>query len=126
MISPFEIYVVLQMDDVKDALTGLGAISGVAAALAGFVALAGGGHSSYDNKDDIERRASFRSAAIKRYKLSLAVAVLSASSAVLLPSTKTLAAMLIIPAIANNETVQQEASELYTMAKDALKEAIKP
>lgn len=56
----------------------------------------------------------------------LGVGVLCAIAAVFLPSTKTAAAMIVVPAIANNQTLQREAGELYTLAKDALREAIKP
>ena len=41
-----------------------------------------------------------------------------------LPSTKTAAAMHVLPAIANNETIQNEASEIYQLAKQALKDAV--
>ncbi len=44
--------------------------------------------------------------------------------AALLPSTKTAAAMYVIPAVANNETLRKEAGELYGLAKDALKDAV--
>lgn len=37
-----------------------------------------------------------------------------------LPSTKTAATMFIVPAIVNNENAQQEAGELYQLAKQAL------
>ena len=43
---------------------------------------------------------------------------------ILMPTTKTLAAALVIPAISNNEAVQSEAGELYDLAKEALSEAI--
>jgi hypothetical protein len=46
--------------------------------------------------------------------------------AALMPSTKTLATALIIPAIVNNETLQKEAGELYGVAKDAIKGVLTP
>lgn len=48
--------------------------------------------------------------------------------ATFLPSTKTAAAMIVLPAVANaatSETVQREAGELYGIAKDALRELAK-
>ena len=42
--------------------------------------------------------------------------------ALFIPSQKDMAMIYIIPKIANNEHIQQEASEIYTMAKDALQE----
>lgn len=44
----------------------------------------------------------------------------------LLPSTKTAAVMLILPQIANSETIRGEAIELYQLAKDALCETQAP
>ena len=41
---------------------------------------------------------------------------------VLTPTTKQAAMIYVIPKITNNEHIQNEASEIYTMAKDALKE----
>jgi len=39
---------------------------------------------------------------------------------VFVPTTKEAAAIVVIPAVANNETVQGEVSELYTLAKEWL------
>ena len=39
-----------------------------------------------------------------------------------MPNTKEYAAIKVIPAIANNEDVQREAGELYSLTKDWLKE----
>lgn len=46
--------------------------------------------------------------------------------AILLPSSKTAAAMVILPAIANNEQVQKEAGDLYALAKQAQTNLAKP
>jgi hypothetical protein len=50
------------------------------------------------------------------------------TAAIFLPSTRTAAAMFVIPAVANNQTIQREAGELYDLAKQALRKAgdIKP
>ena len=45
------------------------------------------------------------------------------AAAIFLPSTKTAAAMFVIPAVANNQTIQREAGELYDLAKQALRNA---
>lgn len=44
--------------------------------------------------------------------------------AIFLPSTKTAAAMIVLPAVANNETVQTEAVDLCRLAKKALADAV--
>lgn len=113
MITPFEIYVVLQLDSLSVGLTLISAVFllwSVITALHAADNLAG------------ERE----TAAYARARSRACVAALLFSLAVFVPSSKTAATMLILPAIANNETVQQEAGELYKMAKEALKEAIGP
>lgn len=40
------------------------------------------------------------------------------------PSTKTMAAMIVLPAIVNNTKLQHEAGELYNLAKQALVHAV--
>lgn len=46
--------------------------------------------------------------------------------AVTVPNTKEAAAVYLIPAIANNQTVQQESSELYQLLKGYLKSVAEP
>lgn len=41
-----------------------------------------------------------------------------------IPSTKTIALMVTLPAIANSEPVQKDLPELYQLAKEALKEQV--
>lgn len=43
---------------------------------------------------------------------------------IFIPSSKTIAMMVAIPAIANSEPIQKDLPELYQLAKDALKEQI--
>lgn len=126
MISPLEIYVVLQMDSVKEALPFVVAACAIGMGGCLFVGGIGTSPQSWDSKDERDEKVVLKATAFKWAKRLLVVCSLSAAVATLLPSTKTLAAMFIIPAVMNNETVQKEASELYTMAKDALKEAVKP
>jgi len=45
-------------------------------------------------------------------------------AATFLPSSKTAAAMIVIPAIANNERFQAEASDLYDLAKKGLEKVV--
>lgn len=126
MISPLEIYLVLQMDSIKEATQVSAVVSGAGVLGSLFI---GGLVASVDSWDDVAKRESkavLRTAAYKWTKRLALVCSLSAALVALLPSTKTLAAMLVIPAVMNSETVQKEAGELYTMAKTALEEAVKP
>jgi len=45
-------------------------------------------------------------------------------SNIFIPTTKQYAMIKVIPAIANDQRIQQEASELYDMAKQALKQTL--
>lgn len=56
----------------------------------------------------------------------ICVAVFSFLAAVLMPSTKTLCAVVVVPAIANSEAVQKDFPELYTLAVEKLKEQLAP
>lgn len=60
---------------------------------------------------------------------SIASFLFFASAVALIPNTKQMAMILVIPKIANSEFVQetlpQEAKELYAIAKEALKEIFK-
>lgn len=60
--------------------------------------------------------------AVRTFPFAIAFAFLSA----ILPSSKTAAAMLIIPAIANSVTIQNEAKDIYALAKQGLSELVKP
>lgn len=46
------------------------------------------------------------------------------SAQVFIPNTRTMAAVILVPAIANNQTARVEANELYTLAKQALTKAV--
>lgn len=54
------------------------------------------------------------------------VALVFTATAVLIPSSKTIAMMFVIPQIANSEIIQKDAPELFKSAIEAAKEALKP
>lgn len=107
MISPFEIYLVMQLDSVR--LTAL--------LIAVFAGIAIG---------PVLMSASDR--AFKRpvrvIGAALTIFALSVGASALLPSSRTAAAMLVIPAILNNEKIQDEAGELYQLAKQGLQRIV--
>jgi hypothetical protein len=107
MISPFEVYLVMQMDSIIVVAVVIGACLLISAAAACFY----GGL-----KNESEASATGR-------RLAKYAFILLAISA-FLPSTKTTAAMIVIPAIANNEAIQKEAGDLYAIAKQALKDSV--
>jgi len=50
------------------------------------------------------------------------VALLSGTASMLLPSSKTISLMVIVPAIVNSQPIQKDIPELYTLGVQALKE----
>ena len=75
---------------------------------------------------DPEKRAAARAVRSRSRKAALKVAVPLFIFSALVPSTKTAAAMVVLPAIANNERIQHEAGDLYQLAKQALANAVAP
>lgn len=57
-------------------------------------------------------------------KIALPSAIICAILSALVPDSKTVAAMVVIPAIAQSEAIQKDAPELYKMAIDRLKETL--
>lgn len=108
MISPWEIYLVMQLDTIGGAAV-LVSTFGVVGLLFMWTWIA-------EYSDGIAARvvgAAFTAA----WALSVAVAVF-------IPSSKTAAAMIVIPAIANNEKFQDEAGDLYRLAKQGLEKLV--
>lgn len=114
MINPWIIYFVLMLDDIKRMFHVAFFITLVIVILLGFLCLISGGEAI--------PRHTYR----RLVKWLLPVSMVSFLFANLLPSPKVAAAMYVIPAIANNETVQREASELYQLAKRGLQELVPP
>lgn len=108
MISPWEIYWVMQLDTINN-FAGLASFIGLFAVafVWGFVLS--------ETEGMVTRIAA--SALTAMWALVLALAVF-------LPNSKTAAAMIVIPAIANNERFQAEASDLYDLAKQGLKKIV--
>lgn len=55
----------------------------------------------------------------------LLAATVTACLATFIPSSKTIAVMVIAPAIVNSKPVQEDVPELYNLAVDALKSSLK-
>jgi hypothetical protein len=113
MISAFDVYLVMQLDRIS---SGVGAI-----AIISSVFVAGSLVGWFINADIDEDM----SAAAKRLclRFSLVAAPLVIVWA-LIPSSKTAAAMILVPALTSEEVVEPvaaEARELYGLAKDALR-----
>lgn len=119
-MNAWTIYWILQLDSIRE---GLMILTVMLALLAGFAALFGTIQSSScyrDDDPDIAAGKAKQAMAAKWMKPVLALFVLT----LFIPTTKTVAAMVIIPAIANNETIRKESGELYDLAKQALRDAV--
>lgn len=75
-------------------------------------------------KEKFEEWEKVNRATAKRIPKMVAAAVFCWLVVALLPSSKTIAMMVAIPAIANSEPIQKDIPELYQLAKEALKEQI--
>ena len=110
MISPFEVYLIFQLDAIRGAAEGVLLISAIISAALIFVGCMAA------------------SEGVLSWKLYAYIVAITGSitfgsllTVALVPSSKSAAAIILIPAIANNESVQAEASELYTLAKEGLR-----
>lgn len=122
MITPWEIYWVLQLDSISVFLTIIFDCMIVAAFGTLFIgALITDRGWCPSNKQDAQW------ASVKKLSLRLFIAcVVPGLITAFIPSTKTAAAMVVVPQIINSPTIQHEAGDLYKLAKEALQQAIAP
>lgn len=111
-MNAWTIYWILQLDTINSAFFWWPCLSlGVLA----FLAFVSDGEAVFDSSEK------------RFYKWPKAVVWVSAGMlavSIFIPSTKTVAAMVVLPAIVNNETIRKESGELYDFAKKALRDAM--
>lgn len=111
MISAWDVYLVMQLDSIRAALfviCGLGVTSAL------FVAGPMAGIADWDEKKSMRRKST-------RALIACVVGLLFGA---VIPSSKTAAAMILVPKLTSPEVVQplsKEAGELYGLAKEALR-----
>lgn len=108
MISPWEIYLVMQLDTITSAAT-LVSFLGATALIFMWVWIA-------EESEGFTARL-IGAALTGMWGVCVVVAIF-------LPSSKTAAAMIVIPAIANNEQFRDEAGDLYRLAKQGLQKLV--
>lgn len=113
-MNAWTIYWILQLDSIGRGLTGLY----VAAGLVTAITVMFGAFAMIDGEEDLKKRCD-----LLAKRLGAACVALFVVS-IFVPSTRTVAAMVIVPAIANNETIRKESGELYDLAKQALRDAV--
>lgn len=121
MVSPFEVYLVMQLDSIN-ALFGW--LAGASALLAGGWLFAVAMTTDFDFQASKEEKKVRLDAAKKFSFRALLFGVVCLVAAAFLPSTKTAAAMILLPALTSKEVTEplsREAGELYGLAKAALR-----
>ena len=118
MITPFNIYLIMQADKISSALFTISTIAIVAVILA-FV------------WHDVNRDCYGNQGKINPITKSMITGIIATFLlATAIPSTKTLCMMYALPAIVNSKVVQNDFPELYDIAlqatKEKLQEMVKP
>lgn len=120
-MNPWIIYLVMKADMLCVAMGAIGVISLVISLLAIIT--------KYDNLPDKDGR--FFGEDERRYKLAswwmkraFCLAVLFIPLAGLMPNTKTLAAMYIVPKVFESKVVKEDVPELYDLALEAVKRSL--
>ncbi len=106
MIDKWDVYWVMQMDSITASAVAAAVLCGAAGGFVGFIGI---------EEDDSQLR--------KWGVVFLIPAMFCAIAATFLPSSKTAAAMILVPALTLDqviEPVSAEALELYALAKKAL------
>jgi hypothetical protein len=114
MISPWTVYWVMQADSLRGCVVAAGTLSATAACFAGLAFIMA---TATGDRDTIPVTARF----LRGFSIATLVTFTFLPFA---PTTKTLCAVLTIPAIANNETLQVDATEIYRLGMERLKEGL--
>ena len=117
MISALEVYLVMQLDSLRSVFFTV-----TMACLGGFLISSLGRIIIFDMGYD-----DARDTAVKFQKWSALAVIPSLVMYSFTPSSNTMAAMIVLPAITSSEVLGPlgaEAKELYSMAKQALKDAV--
>jgi len=109
VITAWNIYWVMQLDSINRSIIVLMVVAGAASLISAMIG----------SIEDVPAAVSFSKKAAAAFVGCILLGALT-------PSTKTAAAMIVLPAVANNQAIQREASDLYGIAKDALREIAKP
>ena len=129
-MSAFDIYLVMQLDSIKIHVLSLFMLCLVLYVVFGLIGslLKDQYITDHHPQDDRARKIQLIQNGQKIHVLLikyLPVLPLLLLLNAMIPSSKTVAAMYVIPALANNEALKIESKELYELAKGALKDMVK-
>ena len=114
-LSPFLVYLWAIADDIKLCFFSIFCISAVAL----FFISMSYGIEYEDDKNSLRTRAH-----IYIIKWLSLITIITMAVSVLVPSSKSIAIMVIVPAIVNSEPVQKDIPDLYKIGVEALKESL--
>lgn len=125
MITPFDIWLISTANSVIGLLFFITVVSALTSAAAGIVFVAS---NFYKNEYELDKYLSGVTKSI--LKLSVPTLLVSLILLTAIPSSKTLAAMYVIPKIANSDIVQKDLTEatqaIVRLAKDWAEKEIGP
>ena len=117
-MSPFLVYMMFQ----ADAISALFGILAALTALASFILVCFACQSicSWENKEEVR---AIKAKTARAAKVTIPAAVFLFAAALLFPSTKTIAAMVVLPKLTSPQALDamgSEARDIYRLAKQAL------
>lgn len=121
-LSSFTVYIILQLDSIRNGLTGAIGLAAGLLALIRFVTWLNYDCATKIEKDEARKRLDSCAPWSRVVILGCAAMILYS----LIPGTKTAAASVIAPAIVNSSVVQKDIPELYELGVIKLKEALSP
>lgn len=128
MISPFEVYVVMQLDSISNGLAALTFITGSLGVVIGaYGALELSSSKSCPELDISKREAATAAFLLPKARKLLVAATFLCLLLSFIPSSKTAAAMILVPALTSKEVIEPvgaEAKELYNLLKRGLTEYV--
>lgn len=130
-----DLYWILKLDDIRETLSYSSVFLGLSlfvifACLVGFIIINYDMMSSYNSTEEKERLKVIWGAVKKVINTAIGVVIISIFLLLVstfLPSTKQMAAAIVLPKIATEENIELltgEAKEIYELAKEGLKNAI--
>lgn len=117
MITPFQIYLWGIADKALGMSLCVVIISATALMLVFMTSAA-----TFNTDPDAESVGKHLKGAVKPLVVIIAISGLCATA---IPDSRTIAAMLVLPAIAESEVIKKDLPEIYSMAVERLKESLK-
>lgn len=116
-ISPWLIYWLMQLDSICKFVDAIAFLGFFLLVILTVIRIASKSAPSYDNSAH-----AFYDATTNLHRFSCVIIPIFISLNVFMPNTKTVAAMVLIPPIVNNEQVQQIPDDILTFVRSVIKE----